>query len=717
MLCLLRANSHVFRRAKLSSWGSFTKFSPSRISPTYQFHRLLGTVQNHPISPRHSLVLPNDQPLKFSSDQSVFSDLRSSGLPYFDRTRYISVLDSIPGDHLLFLRPRRFGKSLTLSMLEQFHGLQYKPYYESLFGGLDIARDVKDGKITPNQYLILKLDFSKVSGASDPDESLTNMIINALKTFYASYAPYLGMEKKQLIDGFVIESDALTSLDACVRIVKNMLFDKTDIEWKDHPLAGVKGIYVLIDEYDTVRNAYIDSDTFPWMKGYPQKLLEDLYSTIRACTGPSMIRKVFITGIEPVTLTGPLKDGLNMEINVSFEPELSGLCGITHGDAHAALRRLLSDGSVEKELSSLTDFVNGYRFCPDNNVDIEPVFNTAVCLNYFQRCLEDTSFNLHDPPRSKIDETFLKMCVSSPIARNSLEEALRQNSDGTFSPIKYSELTQRFGLTYMGAALKKQPSAWQSLLLYHGGLTFDSKDPSKHMKIANHKVARRIAAAILDYYGVDQNDVDQAVEIFASTGNITDLLTLYQHGLTGFDWESNFSKNGELHANTFDSIFLRNPCSTFKPKFAVKTGRSYKDEARRVDLVIMHPRHVTGLQWKTIPLNDLEIKNTFDAQSKAYALDNITNVNELLDIKINRKDQTIKDWIYATGKDSQYSQVQRFVRSLEIIRICYNGEKLRGYLVVVVGDRKVLLCEMGTDGQLKYPPRLLEYRKLPIPKF
>ncbi|PWW72054.1 hypothetical protein C7212DRAFT_337270, partial [Tuber magnatum] len=66
--------------------------------------------------------------------ESNFSELRvNKRFAYFDRTRYISVLDSVDARAILFLRPRRFGKSLTLSMLEHFHGVQHRAQYDQLF--------------------------------------------------------------------------------------------------------------------------------------------------------------------------------------------------------------------------------------------------------------------------------------------------------------------------------------------------------------------------------------------------------------------------------------------------------------------------------------------------------------------------------------------------------------------------------------------------------
>lgn len=83
-----------------------------------------------------TLLIQGDKIISFSRDvvRAIFSPLRNNKhFAYFDRTRYISVLDFIDNTVLHFLRPRRFGKSLTISMLEHFHGIMYKAEYDMLF--------------------------------------------------------------------------------------------------------------------------------------------------------------------------------------------------------------------------------------------------------------------------------------------------------------------------------------------------------------------------------------------------------------------------------------------------------------------------------------------------------------------------------------------------------------------------------------------------------
>ena len=90
----------------------------------------------------------------------TFNDLISQGYLYIDRTQYIAILESLSKKHLFFLRPRRFGKSLFVSVLDYYYGLEHADKFEKLFGNLHIGKHP-----TPlrNSYLILKFNFSGIN--------------------------------------------------------------------------------------------------------------------------------------------------------------------------------------------------------------------------------------------------------------------------------------------------------------------------------------------------------------------------------------------------------------------------------------------------------------------------------------------------------------------------------------------------------------------------
>ncbi|KAL1919969.1 uncharacterized protein VTP21DRAFT_1115 [Calcarisporiella thermophila] len=125
------------------------------------------------------------------NDQNDFLTLRTRPeFVYFDRTQYLSTLEDIfTQDVLLFLRPRRFGKSLTLSMLAYFHGLEHKQNYHKLFKGLAIDQDVQAKKINPGQYFILSLDFAGINRSSNLDvaeSELEKSMISSIENFTES---------------------------------------------------------------------------------------------------------------------------------------------------------------------------------------------------------------------------------------------------------------------------------------------------------------------------------------------------------------------------------------------------------------------------------------------------------------------------------------------------------------------------------------------------
>ncbi|KIX03495.1 uncharacterized protein Z518_07048 [Rhinocladiella mackenziei CBS 650.93] len=121
----------------------------------------------------NSRLIVNGKLKHFRSGFTNFSNLlQEEGQAYFDRTRYIFMLHELDKS-ILFCRPRRFGKTLTASMLEHFHGLQYAGEHQSLYKGLDVQKDIDERQaeeencVKPRQYFVMKFDFSKINPHPD----------------------------------------------------------------------------------------------------------------------------------------------------------------------------------------------------------------------------------------------------------------------------------------------------------------------------------------------------------------------------------------------------------------------------------------------------------------------------------------------------------------------------------------------------------------------
>ncbi|KAN0067361.1 putative AAA-ATPase domain containing protein [Elaphomyces granulatus] len=141
-------------------------------------------------------------PAKFSDfpqhDAADFRKIRTNpSLVYFDRTKYILNIENIQAEALVFLRPRRFGKSLVVSMMEYFHGIQYRDDYAMLFEDLDIDKEVQAGKVHHNKWLVLKFDFSTVERSPDPLAArnyLCSFINRCITKYCQAYHRYLGYD-------------------------------------------------------------------------------------------------------------------------------------------------------------------------------------------------------------------------------------------------------------------------------------------------------------------------------------------------------------------------------------------------------------------------------------------------------------------------------------------------------------------------------------------
>jgi hypothetical protein len=169
-------------------------------------------------------------PLKFPYGISNFYRVITNNYFYVDRTNHIPLIEEA-GDQLLFLRPRRFGKSLLLSMLENYYDVAKADEFEKLFGDLAIGKNP-----TPkhNQYLVMKWDFSviNIKRVEDINHSIYNHINNSIEAFVDYYQHLWQYQVK------IDPKDAISSFQSALIAVRQTPYR----------------LYLLIDEYDNFAN-------------------------------------------------------------------------------------------------------------------------------------------------------------------------------------------------------------------------------------------------------------------------------------------------------------------------------------------------------------------------------------------------------------------------------------------------------------------------------
>lgn len=311
-----------------------------------------------------------------------FARVRTQDRYYVDKTAFIPRLEAI-SDFVAFLRPRRFGKSLLLGMLECYYDCNRREQFAELFEGTWIY---DHPTAEQGQYLVLRLDFSMVFPQSDRVEaSFAHHLTITLDTFLARYAAWFS-------------TDSLERLQAGeppVERFERLLFELREM---DQPF------YLFIDEYDHFANNLLASEG---RASYQQithggGFFKHFFTVLKGATGQSNsgLRRLYLTGVSPLVLDD-VTSGFNILRNLTLEPDFATMAGFTEAETRACIDHFAAisrqpgapDSATWQPL--LTQWYDGYRFAPQS---VETVFNSDMVL-YFALTLYERGV----PPEELID--------------------------------------------------------------------------------------------------------------------------------------------------------------------------------------------------------------------------------------------------------------------------------------------------------------------------
>jgi len=284
---------------------------------------------------------------------------------YVDKTKYIEILENEHERYIFLLRPRRFGKSLFVSMLEYYYGIQYKDIFEKTFGNLYIG---KHKTSLANSYLVLKFEFSRIDTSTDKStyEGFYRNVKTGVERFLAIYKNYFSLDDKEKIllsnspEGLVIE-----------------LFNTLEINKFDIPL------YVIIDEYDHFANELLafkptKFKEFVSNNGFVRKF----YEAIKTATGQNIVGRLFATGVTPITLDS-LTSGFNIAKNFAVRTNYNESMGFTQDELEKLLIEFTTEYKYNLDLSKLLPdlkkWYNGYLFSEEA---IQRIYNPDMVLHF-----------------------------------------------------------------------------------------------------------------------------------------------------------------------------------------------------------------------------------------------------------------------------------------------------------------------------------------------
>ncbi|GAB4490530.1 MAG: ATP-binding protein [Raineya sp.] len=290
---------------------------------------------------------------------SNFEQLVTQNFVFVDKTKYLEVLEK--EKFVSFLRPRKFGKSLWLSVLEYYYDVNQKHKFEKLFGKYYIGKNP-----TPLQgsYRILKFDFSGINTESKEStkQGFNSNVQTALESFFKFYSNSFSIEEQNKIS---YEPDAEEKMSKFFRHYP-----------KDIP------IYILFDEYDHFTNDILYRDKNEFIDSVSkQGYIRKFYEVIKSATQSGVVDRVFITGVSPVTLDA-LTSGFNILTHLSHDEKYQSLTGFTEQETRELLRLVLKDPNREDEvMQEMKEWYNGYRFYVYSN---ENIYNSDMVLYYLK---------------------------------------------------------------------------------------------------------------------------------------------------------------------------------------------------------------------------------------------------------------------------------------------------------------------------------------------
>ena len=309
------------------------------------------------------------------------SEIREKNGIYIDKTRFIEELENNAGTNVpVFLRPRRFGKSLTVSMLLNYYDICKKELFDKNFKGTWIY----DHR-TPlaNSFYVLRFDFSDVSSVySEVNDSFTLSVASSISRFSDNY-PELGLTKEELDPSLYKNATDLLSIFLT--------------KFQSKAKSG-EYLYVIIDEYDHFANEILtrDKEAFKDITSTAEGhegLIKRFYALLKKYYRDDYkgsIDRFFITGVSSVSLDS-VTSGFNIATNISSKTKFNEMIGFTHDELSELIDEtvdfsLLPGITKEQLMQIMEENFDGYSF--DKKAK-EKLFNSNLCLAYIERLISE----------------------------------------------------------------------------------------------------------------------------------------------------------------------------------------------------------------------------------------------------------------------------------------------------------------------------------------
>ena len=545
---------------------------------------------------------------------SNYQELIEDNYYYVDKTKYIEKLENLAEKRIMFLRPRKFGKTLFTSVLENYYDIKKTEEFEKLYKDTYVGKNPTNLK---NSYHILRFNFSGI------DTTNTETTIRGFKREVASSIKVF--VEKYGLDFYINEEDEAEN------ILDNLI--------KAFGIQKAKEkIYVIIDEYDHFANELL---------GFNPHQFKDLvskngkvrkwYEILKKGT-ESVVDRIFITGVAPITLDS-LTSGFNIGLDMTQDRDFNEMMGFTEEE----LRKLMKEQNISKEeqeeiLPIMKENYDGYRFSLKGK---EKMYNSNMCLYFL-----NSYIRFKEIPNQLIDVNIasdysklgkmLDLCKGENRA-----EIIEKTVSGEGI---LADIVEKFN-----PAMEFEERELVSMLYYLGYLTISEEKLGRaELKIPN-KVMREIyseyfmkilnQATDMEIKNSEYNEILEEIALEGKIDKIVELLQKYLKNLSNRDYQRFDEKYVKL---IFYCIVMN--LKIYSVKSELELEREYpdivlipRDRSKGYNAIMVEFKYLKKSEEGKIEEKQREAKAQIERYANTEEMKDIEKMNKYTIVVVNDK--------------------------------------------------------------------------------
>ena len=545
---------------------------------------------------------------------SNYQELIEDNYYYVDKTKYIEKLENLAEKRIMFLRPRKFGKTLFTSVLENYYDVKKTDKFDELYKDTYIGKNPTNLK---NSYHILRFNFSGIDTTNTETtiKGFKREVASSIKVFVEKYG----------MDFYINEEDEAEN------ILDNLI--------KAFGIQRSKEkIYVIIDEYDHFANELL---------GFNPNQFKDLvskngkvrkwYEILKKGT-ESVVDRIFITGVAPITLDS-LTSGFNIGLDMTQDRDFNEMMGFTEEE----LRKLMKEQNISKEeqeeiLPIMKENYDGYRFSLKGK---EKMYNSNMCLYFL-----NSYIRFKEIPNQLIDVNIasdysklgkmLDLCKGENRA-----EIIEKTVSGEGI---LADIVEKFN-----PAMEFEERELVSMLYYLGYLTISEEKLGKaELKIPN-KVMREIyseyfmkilnQATEMEIKNSEYNEILEEIALEGKIDKIVELLQKYLKNLSNRDYQRFDEKYVKL---IFYCIVMN--LKIYSVKSELEVEREYpdivlipRDRSKGYNAIMVEFKYLKKSEEGKIEEKQKEAKEQIERYANTEEMKDIEKMNKYTIVVVNDK--------------------------------------------------------------------------------